>query len=185
MTGNSLHFDHQQLGFLHPEAAARLLILGLPGAVGPLGEELAIQHPAPPHPGPPPSHPPREPPPSPRSRRPLQSDGPSDWGLYIPGHTCVPVCVCVRAHVTRCGRGRHSAAASPMCTAAPWGPGLGAPSHCSCPPSLMGPARVGRGLLIFAKLMLPFPHPHSFNLPAVFNPSLFCLWGAPPPGFCH
>lgn len=101
MTGNSLHFDNQQLRFLHPEAAARLLILKLPGAIRPLGEELTIQHPAPPHPGPPPSHPPQKPPPSPGSRRPLQSGGPSDWGLYIPRHTCVPVCVCARAHVTQ------------------------------------------------------------------------------------
>lgn len=38
MTGNSLHLDHQQLGFLHPEAASRLLILELLGAVRPLGE---------------------------------------------------------------------------------------------------------------------------------------------------
>lgn len=98
-TGQRLHFYHEQLGALHPQAAARLLVLQLPGAAGPLGEEVTVQHPAPPHPGPPPSHPPREPPPSPGSRRPLQSSGPSDWGLYIPRHTCVPVCA--RAHVTR------------------------------------------------------------------------------------
>lgn len=175
MTGNSLHFDHQQLGFLHPEAAARLLILELPGAIGPLGEELAIQHPAPPHPGPPPSHPPRKPPPSPGSRRPLQSGRPSDWGLYIPRHTCVPVCVCVRAHVTR--RGRLRAATSPTCTTAPWGPGLGAPSHCSCPASLMGPARVGRGFLILAKMTVPPPPPPSLQPSRRFNPSVSCFSG--------
>ena len=66
---------------------------------------------------------------------------------------------------------------SPTCTTAPWGPGLGAPSHCSCPASLMGPARVGRGFLILAKMTVPPPPPPSLQPSRRFNPSFSCFSG--------
>ena len=54
---------------------------------------------------------------------------------------------------------------------------MGAPSHCSCPASLMGPARVGRGFLILAKMTVPPPPPPSLQPSRRFNPSFSCFSG--------
>lgn len=65
-----------------------------------------------------------------------------------------------------------------MYTAAPWGLGLDAPSHCSGPPSLMGPTNGRRRNFRFLpSLQCPLLQSPFLHTSLSFNPSLSCLSG--------